>query len=268
MKDPLNKLLLNLQLFAEDDSEDDDLDLEDFSEDELEEEDSNKEDSEDEKSKDKSEKNNKKQTRDKNREEARKRREREQQEAIEKAKKEAYAKGLSDGKRGALKVNTYTNEPIEDDIDLENFEIMQKLESQGKDPLKDFVKEKARIEREKKADEAKQKEKSDLEKTENEKKLEKEKKDRLDFVKFLGSKEKAVEVFKDPDFKILLRGRIGKDSLIDIYKDLLEFRKRNASNVKGPDLPGSGKQGSDIKKSTKDMTYDEYEEYMKKKYRG
>lgn len=259
--------LLNLQLFAEDgeDNETDELDLSDF--DDIEE---DKEETKEKELNQEEEKEKEKQNRKKNAEEARKRREREQKEAIEKAKKEAYEEGLKAGKRGALKINPFTNEPIEDDIDVADYELMQKLKDDGKDPIKDFQKAKALLERERKSKED-QKEKT--KKEEEDKKaeeLEKEKKDRIDFVKEVGGKEKALEIFKDPNFKVFSKGRIGKEPLTSIYKDFVELKKAFSKGIDGkPDIPNPNQNsGGEERKNTKKMTKEEHDAYMKEKYHG
>ena len=259
--------LLNLQLFGGDDDPNDELNLDDFDDEEDEEENKNKGDD----TKTDEEKEKEKQTRKKNAEEARKRREKEQKEAIEKARQEGYQKGLSEGKRGALKVNTFTGEPIEDDIDVANFELMQKLKDEGKDPLKDFAKAKAALEREKKSKEAENEKNKKAEEEKKAKELEDEKKDRSDFVKLVGGKDKAIEVFKDPDFKMFSKGRIGKEPLTTIYNDFVAFKKKFSGNgdEHKADIPGAGKGGGDDKKpDTKKMTQEEHDKYMKEKYHG
>lgn len=261
--------LLNLQLFAgDDDDPNDELNLDDFDDEEDEEENKNKGDD----TKTDEEKEKEKQTRKKNAEEARKRREKEQKEAIEKAREEGYQKGLSEGKRGALKVNTFTGEPIEDDIDVANFELMQKLKDEGKDPLKDFAKAKAALEREKKSKEAEDEKNKKAEEEKKAKELDDEKKDRADFVKLVGGKEKAIEVFKDPDFKMFSKGRIGKEPLTTIYNDFVAFKKKFSGNgdEHKPDVPGSGNGDGNNgnKKDTKKMTQEEHDKYMKEKYHG
>ncbi len=263
--------LLNLQLFADGDddkTDDDELDLDDFDDEEEEDKDKNKGDGKD---KTDEEKEKEKQNRKKNAEEARKRREREQKEAIEKAAKEAYEKGLREGKRGALKVNTFTGEPIEDDIDVADFELMQKLKDEGKDPIKDFPKAKAALEREKKSKEAEEEKEKKAEDDKKAKELEDEKKDRADFVKAVGGKEKAIEIFKDPDFKIFSKGRIGKEPLTTIYNDFVAFKKKfsgNGDDDHKPNVPNPNSNDGEDKPNTKKMSQKEHDEYMKKKYHG
>lgn len=262
--------LMNLQLFADNEEQvDDELNIDDFEDiEEVDEEKDKVKDEVEEKSADEKEKD--KQTRKRNAEEARKRREKEQKELIEKARKEAYEEGLKAGKRGALKTNPFTNEPIEDDIDMADYELMQKLKEEGKDPIKDFQKAKALIERERKSKEA---EALKTKKAEDDKKaeeLDKEKKDRTNFVKAVGGKDKAIEIFKDPDFKIFAKGRIGKEPLTTIYNEFVSLKNKFSKGNDGkPIIPGTGQEGNnDGKPNTKKMTWEEHDAYMKSKYHG
>ena len=272
MKTKLLPFLLNLQIFADGDddkTDDDELNLDDFDdEDDDDDKDKNKGDDKQNKTPEEIEK--EKQSRKKNAEEARKRREREQKEAIEKAVKEAYEKGLKEGKRGVLKLNPFTSEAIEDDIDMADYELMQKLKEEGKDPIKDFPKAKAAIERERKSKEAADEKSKKEEEDKKAQELEKEKKDRADFVKAVGSKEKAIEIFKDPNFKIFSRGRLGKDPLTTIYNDFVAMKKKfsGKSDDHQPDVPGPKCGDGDDKPDTKKMSQKEHDEYMKKKYHG
>lgn len=272
MKTKILPFLLNLQLFADGDddkTDDDELNLDDF-DDEDDEEDKDKDKGDGKKDKTPEEIEKEKQTRKKNAEEARKRREREQKEAIEKAAKEAYEKGLREGKRGALKTNPFTGEPIEDDIDVADYELMQKLKEEGKDPIKDFPKAKAALERELKSKEAENEKKKKEEEDKKTKLLEDEKKDRADFVKAVGGKDKAIEIFKDPDFKIFAKGRIGNEPLTTIYNDFVAFKKKfsGKGDDNQPDVPGANSGNDDDKPNTKKMTKEEHDAYMKKKYHG
>lgn len=259
--------VLDIQLFNEDDDKETELSLDDFeSEDEEE---NQEEENSDKKEDSQEEEEKKKQSRRQNAAEARKRREREQKEAIEKAAKEAYEKGLLEGKKGALKINTFTGEPIEDDIDVSDFELMQKLKEEGKDPIKDFQKAKAKLERERKSKEAEEEKRKKEESDKKAKILEDEKKDREDFIKTVGSKEKAIETFKDPNFKLFSKGRIGKEPLTEIYKDYVSFTQKFSSvETKNPQLPRQGAGGGDGKVDTKSMSYAEYDAYFRKKYNG
>ena len=55
---------------------------------------------------------------------------------IEEAEAKAYEKGRLEAYKG--KINPYTNKPIEDTSDIEVYEMMYKLEQEGKDPINDL----------------------------------------------------------------------------------------------------------------------------------
>lgn len=69
----------------------------------------------------------------------------EQAEERKKAERDAYLKGI---KRALGDKNPYTDKPIVDDEDLEEYEIMKKLDEEGKDPIEDYadyIKEQKRL---------------------------------------------------------------------------------------------------------------------------
>ena len=55
---------------------------------------------------------------------------------IEEAETKAYEKGRLEAYKG--KINPYTNKPITDSSDVEVYEMMYKLEQEGKDPINDL----------------------------------------------------------------------------------------------------------------------------------
>lgn len=65
-------------------------------------------------------------------------------EAEERIRKDATLKA----ELGAYKVNTYTNEPIIDETDLNIFKVQKQLDEEGKDPIQDLPKRMAELERE------------------------------------------------------------------------------------------------------------------------
>ena len=73
-----------------------------------------------------------------------------QREAEEKAKREAeLAKARDEGLKEALGgVNPYTGEQIVDEVDLHVYRIMKSIKDKGGDPIADYAKESARLERE------------------------------------------------------------------------------------------------------------------------
>ena len=81
--------------------------------------------------------------------------------------------------------------------------------------------------------------------------------------------EKAIETFKDPNFKLFSKGRIVKEPLTEIYKDYVSFTQKFSSvETKNPQLPRQGAGGGDGKVDTKSMSYAEYDAYFRKKYNG
>jgi len=73
------------------------------------------------------------------------RRAKELAEEKKKAEREAYLKGI---KMALGDRNPYTDKPIIDEEDLEEYEIMKKLDEQGKDPVEDYsdyIKEQKRL---------------------------------------------------------------------------------------------------------------------------
>lgn len=76
----------------------------------------------------------KKQTKEENADYARKRRE---AQALKEKEDQAYRKGLIDAVGG---VNPYTNEPIENQADIDEYLLMKKIDKDGGDPITDYHK--------------------------------------------------------------------------------------------------------------------------------
>lgn len=210
----------------EPEDEDDDIDDEDIDEidDDEEDEDADDEDEKDKKSKEQKGSDDKKSKKVQDEAErarqakARREREAKEQQAREKAIEEkAYLKGKLD----STKVNTFTNEPIEDEYDLKIYEIQKELDKEGKDPITDLPKRLAELNRNagKKA-----KEEADSKK-EREDAIDK---DISDFrAKY--PKVNVAELLKDPDFKDYSDGRLGikgGKSLAQIYEDFEKFKSK------------------------------------------
>lgn len=154
--------------------------------------------------------------------------------------KEAYEKGKLDSYIG--KLNPYTNEEIKDIQDVEIYEMMYKLDQDGKNPIQDFSKavaDKRRVDYEK-------------ERKENEIK-EKAKKDIDEFAK----KYPDININKllsDETFNDYMEGKT--KPLVDVYESYLRFKnnfrneamedaKNTISNAKSS--PGSLNGGTEIK---------------------
>lgn len=206
-----------------DDSDDEDLDTDDIEDDEdgAEDKDKDDEDHDDNGKKKKS----KVQSKEERARQAKARREREarEREAREKQiKHEAYLKGKLD----STKVNTFTEEPIEDEYDLFIFETQKQLEKEGKDPISDLPKRLAEINR-KKAKEASEKE---SEKNKLNEQIDKE------FAEFRGKYPtiKISELLQDPDFKDYADGRLGKGgkTLTQLYENFLKLKEKFGGKTK------------------------------------
>ena len=209
--------ILNLQLFAnehnedeeDDDDEDDDLEEDDFEEDEEEKEPSGKE-----------EPSKKKQSREDNSKFAQQRREREQKEREEKLKKEAYVKGQLD----STKTNTFTGQVIQDEYDLQIYQLQQKIKENGGDPIEDLPRELAKLEREK----------ADKLKKEVEQKRVQEEKVKNDYIQIKEKYPKldVKELLQNKTFERFSKARLADESLVEIYEDYLEFKKEVESSFK------------------------------------
>lgn len=240
------KYPLDLQLFAEPDS--DDIDASDF--DPSDEENGSNENEVDENGDKTNE-----QSRRKNSEEARKRREREQKEREEKIRKEAFEQGRKDALLKSNKINTFTNEPIEDDADLEIFNLQKEIESRGGDPLKDLPKEFAKLKRESADKEKKNKELMD-----------KATKDTNDFVSHFASQDEAFKVLDNKQFNSFIRGKKGGEkSLYELYKEFKElFPSVEIGKSDGSPKPNSKQPNA--KPDLSKMNRKDYDAYFRNKY--
>lgn len=166
------------------------------------------------------------QTKEQNAEYARQRRERETQKKVD----EARIAGIIEALGG---VNPYTNEPVKDSTDVDEFLLMRKIEQDGGDPRADFAKYSKQREREK-AEKAQQ-EKEQQEWYSNDKK---------DFE----SKYPDVslnELVKDEMFTAFAEGKIGTKPLAEIYKAYTGFKSQYETKAKQKTLQAiANKQAS------------------------
>ena len=148
----------------------------------------------------------------------RRQQEREKRIALEKAekeKREAYVDGL---KKSVGNTNPFTGQPIVDEEDVKEFELMLEIKNAGKDPIEDYatyVKEKARLER--KQAEAKQTEQRSFE--------ERTEKNFNEFVDAYGL-DKVKEVLNDKKF--IAFGKEFIDAGVSpkvVYEKYLEINK-------------------------------------------
>lgn len=181
---------------------------------------------------------------------------------IEAAQKQAYTKGVIEGIGGK---NPYTNQPITDELDLQEFQDMKTLESQGKDPVADypaFVKEKQRQQKQliQEQEVSKQKAQQFIDEFE---------------AKYPG---KFKEVWEDPLFQDYADGKLnGQKSLTQIYESFLTLVGRKAEIIadrkvsKAIASPGSMTDiDSDVVASGdwKNMTKDEFKVFVERAKRG
>lgn len=209
----------------EEEEEDEDLDEEDIDEEEEEnsedddEDDEEEEKDEDDDDHDDGDKEKSKQSKEERARQAQKRREREAKER-ETREKEIERKAYLKGKLEASKVNTFTEEPIEDEYDLFIFETQKELEKEGKDPMADLPKRLAEINRKK----AKEESDKDKEQKQLNERIDKE------FSEFREEypKVKLKELLEDPDFKDYADGRLGRGdkTLVQLYQNFLKLKQK------------------------------------------
>lgn len=213
---------------------------------------------------------------------------RRQKEAKEKAEKEEAERIAREQKirdeatlkaeLGILKKNPYTEEPIVDEDDLFIYKLQKELDDEGKDPVTDLPKKIAEYNRnakkvaEQKAN-AEAKAKSDIDqKIANE-------------VNELRNKYPDVntaELAKDPLFREILDGKVGRWSQLEIYEYYLVKKAEAEKNKADKDnktiieengkkitkTPSSSASGRHTPKSVESMTEEEFREYYNNKYGG
>lgn len=184
------------------------------------------------------------------------RQERENQKNLEKEKRKSYIDGVKKSTNG---VNKFTEKPIVDEDDVEEYELMLELERKGKDPIADYyeaVKEKTRAERQRKLEEeqAKSKAENDLNA------------DVDAFVKKYG-KETAQKISNDEAFMDFANDFLGRVPLTTVYEKYLAIQakieaksdekalEKDARRASSPGAPG---KANETPKSFKDLTPEEF----------
>lgn len=147
-----------------------------------------------------------KQDKAKNAEMARQRRERERQEELKKARIE--------GIKSVISTNPYTNKPIEDDSDVEEYLLMKQIEKDGKDPITDYPEYVKKQAREKVA--------QAQAKTAN---VTKE----LEEFSTVYPNVKINDVLQDTEFAAFADGKLGKMSLALVYSQYLLDKSNKAA---------------------------------------
>lgn len=264
-----NKFLfpLNLQLFGGEDEEKDSINDSDFvevdlSEDEDDEEgeesskesksNASKDSKDDEKGTDQSEDKKQKQSRQENSRQAQLRRERENKEREDREKKiqqEAFLKGQLE----QTKINTFTNEKIEDEHDLKIFNLQKKIEQEGGDPINDLPKYFAKMQREEKQELAKQKEQEIASRNKINKDIEEFKEAYPDV--------DVKELLEDKDFSEFADDLLDKSSLKSLYDKYRKFiqkeemKEEKESRKKGssPSSSSNGQKDSDWELSDEEI---------------
>lgn len=197
---------------------------------------------------------------------ARRRAEEEAQKKIEQARKEAYEKGLEQGKIQSYigKENPYTGQPIKDDYDVQEYLEMFELDSKGKDPIsgyRELQKDKARKEAEEKI-KAEEKQKQDNWYQD----------DTKDFVEKY-SAEKLQELTKDADFNLFAEGKIGRVPLAQIYdsyqKLINKYEQKSVETAKqivanNNATPGAIEEQEVQEMDWSNMSKDQFEKYLRK----
>ena len=192
--------------------------------------------------------------------------EKEAEKKIEAARKEAYEKGLKQGKVDSYigKQNPYTNKVIKDQYDVQEYLDMYELDSKGEDPIdgyRELQKQKARDEAEKKikADEEAKQQKWFQD-------------DTKDFVEKYSS-EKLQELTKDEDFNLFSNGKIGKTPLSQIYEDykklISKYEKKSVETAKqlvanNTTTPGAMEDGEAQTLDWNKMSKNDFEKYLEK----
>lgn len=205
----------------------------------------------------------KKQSKEENHKYAEIRRAKEQAEKEEKARKEAYNKGLIDGVGGK---NPYTGEKIEDEDDLEIYQNMKEIEKRGGDPVEEYAKYSKIFKQEAKVkeSEAQRKVQEEQEKISKDINLFKEKYPKVDL----------KTLMNDEDFKEFALPSINRgEPVSEAYERYLKFTSKNqkvieveaqkkvARQISSPgSLTGNGQTNQ---KSFLEMSTEEFRKFQK-----
>ncbi len=271
----MKKLLFNLQLFG-DDADDTPVEetetkpVED-TETEPEFEDTSDEETKETKTEEEKKNEGKKETNRKNAErriaeKQKKEQEKKAKEEQEKKEREAYFKGL---KKALGDKNPYTDKPIVDDEDLEEYEIMRELENKGKDPIEDYAEY---IKQQKR--EAKQKE---IAAKADEEAKEKFVADSISEVDKKYGDGTAAKYLQNENFKRMFSSALEAQApLLETIENFMEIEKyideKSEDEVLNKDArrkssPGSMGKGSPTQsKSISKMSSQEFNEYLEKEY--
>lgn len=159
--------------------------------------------------------------------EARRRREAKEREAKE---KEIADKAYLKGQLESTRVNPYTNKPVEDEYDLKVLKVQRQIEDEGGDPITDLPAKLAQLDRA----EAKKKAENAKKEAEGEKAIA----DDIDDFRKKHPDVDAKELLSDGRFASYSRGKLGSESLSDIYD---EFTKTFGKESKKSEADGKKK---------------------------
>ena len=168
----------------------------------------------------------KQKAKERNAEFARRRRERE---AKERAKREAEearikAEATKEAELNANKVNTYTDEPIKDEADLEVFKLMKEIDDQGGDPINDLPRHIAQRNRDKIRKEKEETEKANA----RTKKIQDETSELVAAYPDLDTSELA----EDKEYIKLCTEKGDRWTMLEIYEYLQVKREKSANDAK------------------------------------
>ena len=141
--------------------------------------------------------------------------ERRRQEELNKAKREAYIEGIKKSTNG---VNSFTGQPLKDEVDVEIYETMCEMSEKGLDPVEDYYKYTA---------EKRRTEKEQL-RIQNEKKEQENQKlngEISDFIKSYGE-ETLKNVLNDAEFEEFSKDLVGAIPLKTIYERFLKYNAK------------------------------------------
>ncbi len=211
-----------------------------------------------------------------------------QREAEERARREAAAKAAEEQRLAKARdegliealggVNPYTGEKIVDDTDLKTYRIMKAIKDRGGDPIQDFAKEYAKLERETRASaEAEAKKAEDRQKAMREE---------VDKFKAEYPSEDLQELLANEGFRKFatdknLIERVGLVTTYELYQDHLKAEDAKATGKKeradkrresspGPLGGGGGSTPADIysEEDLANLTEEEAEENLEKALRS
>ena len=153
------------------------------------------------------------QTKEQNSEFARIRREQERQRELSEARNKAIIEAL-DGK------NPYTNEPMTDSVDVEEYLAMKEIEKKGGDPIADFSKVQ------------KQKQKEEMAKTEKARSEEEWIKNDSEDFKSKHPEVDLGELINNEVFQKFAEGKVGTTPMAKIYENFVDFTKAYEKKAK------------------------------------